>query len=60
MATQNVKGLYTKYLQEGKTKKESAKLAQEKTGLSVVTGRAINRQLPLRRKYAGQYEKPLS
>lgn len=54
--TMNVKDLYTKYLQEGKPPKEAAKLAQEKTGQSVVTGRPIKNQIPYRRKYVGQYQ----
>ncbi len=52
----DVKALYIKYLKDGKSKKEAAKLAQEKTGYSVVTGRPINQQLPYRREYAGQYK----
>jgi len=56
MGVPKVKILYGKYLSEGKTPKDAARMAQELTGDSVVTGRPINRQLPYRRKYAGQYK----
>lgn len=48
--------LYKKYIQEGKPAKDAAKMAQEKTGLSVVTGQPINRQLPQKVEYNGQYK----
>lgn len=42
----NVQDLYKGFLLQGKTPKDAAKLAQEKTGFSVVTGRPIrSRQL---------------
>jgi len=48
--------LYRKLLAEGKPPKEAAKIAQEKTGVSLVTGRPINRDLPYKVKYVGQYK----
>ena len=38
MPEQNVKELYQEHLSQGMTKKDAAKLAQEKTGRSAVTG----------------------
>ena len=58
----DVKKLYQENLAKGMPPKEAAKLAQESTGYSVVTGMPINRQLPgsptrARRKerYVGQF-----
>lgn len=51
-----VKELYIQYLKEGKPPKEAAKLAQEQTGLSAVTGRPMNRQLPGHPSRAGRKE----
>ena len=48
--------LYKKLLLEGKSPKESAKIAQERTGISLVTGRPINKDLPYKVKYVGQYK----
>lgn len=36
-----VETLYQKYLSEGLTKKDAAKLAQKETGLALVTGKPI-------------------
>jgi len=52
---QTVNQVYNQLLKEGKTQKEAAKIAQEKTGMSLITGRPINRDLPYKVKYAGQY-----
>jgi len=41
----NVKQIYTKLLSEGYSKKDAAKEAQARTGVSVVSGRPIDRQL---------------
>ena len=41
----NVKEVYQMLLLEGYTKKDAAKEAQNRTGMSVVTGRPIDRQL---------------
>lgn len=40
----NVKKIYQDLLARGYTKKDAAKEAQARTGLSVVTGRSIRRQ----------------
>lgn len=42
---QNPKELYEKLVKSGMHPKDAAKEAQERTGLSIVTGRPINRQL---------------
>jgi len=47
---------YRKLLLEGKPPKEAAKIAQERTGISLVTGKPINKDLPYKVKYSGQYE----
>ena len=54
MGTQ-VQQEYRKLLLEGKPPKEAAKMAQERTGVSLVTGRPINKDLPYKVKYNGQY-----
>ena len=41
----NVQQLYQEYVRKGLTPKDAAKQAQAETGLSVVTGKPINRQL---------------
>jgi len=51
-----VHAIYRQLLGEGKTEKEAAKIAQEKTGISLVSGRPINRDLPYKVSYAGQYK----
>ena len=48
---------YRKLLLEGKPPKEAAKIAQERTGVSLVTGRPINKDLPYKVKYNGQYSR---
>jgi len=50
-----VQEIYAQLISEGKPPKEAAKIAQEKTGMSVVTGRPINRDLPYKVRYTGQY-----
>ncbi len=48
--------LFKQLLNEGKPANEAAKIAQEKTGISLVTGRMINKKLNMKRKnYVGQY-----
>jgi len=47
---------YRKLLSEGKPPKEAAKIAQERTGISLVTGRPINKDLEYKVKYSGQYK----
>lgn len=46
---------YRKLLSEGKPPRDAAKVAQERTGLSLVTGQPIRKDLPYKVKYAGQY-----
>ena len=41
----DVKSLYLQFLKEGKSPKDAAKEAQDRTGYSVVSGKPINRQL---------------
>jgi hypothetical protein len=41
----DVKQIYNQLLREGRSKKDAAKEAQERTGMSAVTGRPINKQL---------------
>ena len=41
----DVKQLYLDLIKQGKTPKDAAIEAQERTGISVVTGRPINKQL---------------
>jgi len=48
--------IYKKLILEGKPANEAAKIAQARTGISVVTGRPINRQLPSKVEYNGQYK----
>lgn len=48
--------IYKKLLTEGKVSKEAAKIAQEKTGISLVTGKPIRQDLPYKRTYVGQYK----
>lgn len=50
-----VQDMYRQLLAQGKPPKDAAKIAQEKTGMSVVTGRPINKDLPYKVKYTGQY-----
>jgi hypothetical protein len=60
---ENVKAVYQAFLKEGKAPKDAAKLAQEKTGMSLVTGRPIRTEGKLNSKlsefervgYHGQY-----
>jgi hypothetical protein len=52
---ENAQNIYRQLLKEGKPPKEAAKMAQERTGVSLVTGRPINKDLPYKVKYAGQY-----
>jgi hypothetical protein len=47
---------YRKLLLEGKPPKEAAKIAQERTGISLVSGKPIKSDLPYKVKYAGQYK----
>ena len=51
----DVKTLYEQLVAKGYPKKDAAKEAQARTGMSVVTGAKINRQLPDKEKYAGEY-----
>jgi hypothetical protein len=41
----NVKEMYQALVADGKTPKDAAKEVQQRTGLSAVTGRPINKQL---------------
>lgn len=50
-----VQEIYEDLVKQGKTKKDAAREAQQRTGVSLVTGRPINKDLPLKVKYAGQY-----
>lgn len=45
----DVKQIYTQLLSEGYTKKDAAKEAQARTGVSAVSGRPINRQLDFKK-----------
>lgn len=56
METLHPQAVYRQLLAEGKAPKEAAKIAQERTGMSLVTGRPINKDLPYKVKYAGQYK----
>jgi hypothetical protein len=59
---QDPKKLYRELLAEGKAPKDAAKIAQERTGLSVVTGRPIDRSIhfsPTNKIYQGQYGKKI-
>jgi len=47
--------MFKQLLNEGKPANEAAKIAQEKTGISLVTGRMINKRLEKRKDYVGQY-----
>lgn len=47
--------MYNQLVKEGKPKKEAAQIAQEKTGVSLVTGRPIKGDLSYKVKYSGQY-----
>ena len=46
---------YRKLLLEGKSEKEAAKIAQERTGISLVTGKPIRKDIPYKKDYSGQY-----
>jgi hypothetical protein len=48
---------YRKLLLEGKPPKEAAKIAQERTGISLVSGQPIRKDIPYKVKYNGQYSK---
>lgn len=54
------KKIYRELVSGGMHPKDAAKEAQDRTGLSVVTGRPINRQLSFKKKsgqvYMGQYD----
>lgn len=52
---EDVKALYLKLLKEGKTAKEAAREAQERTGFSVVTGQPIRTDTLRKKEYRGQY-----
>jgi hypothetical protein len=52
---EGVKAVYYRLLKEGKPPKEAAKMAQEETGMSAVTGKPIKNDIPYRVKYTGQY-----
>jgi hypothetical protein len=57
MAPLDVKEIYNALLKEGKTPKDAAREAQERTGFSVVTGRPIKHDLNSnKRGYFGQYK----
>jgi hypothetical protein len=49
----DVKELYESLVKEGRTPKDAAKEAQARTGVSLVTGRAINRDLDANYKKVG-------
>jgi hypothetical protein len=56
------KALYKEFVAKGMHPKDAAKEAQERTGLSVVTGRPINKQLSFKAKgkvSVGQYGHPI-
>lgn len=53
---QNPQVIYQQLVTEGYPKKEAAKIAQQRTGVSLVTGRPINKDLPYKVKYVGQYK----
>lgn len=59
----NVKLLYQEYIRQGMPPKDAAKIAQQKTGMSVVTGKPIKTQDKLEEGlnevgYHGQYQQP--
>lgn len=58
----NVKAVYESLLKEGMTKKDAAKEAQARTGMSAVTGRPIVKRVEFSSRgnvsYAGQYPNP--
>ena len=47
---ENARDVYTGLLSQGYTKKDAAKEAQARTGMSAVTGRPINKQLDFSNK----------
>ena len=53
----NPKAIYEDLVRRGASPKDAAKMAQERTGLSVVSGRPINRKLKFTKEstYNGQY-----
>jgi len=53
----NAKELYHLYIKQGMSPKDAAKIAQEKTGTSAVTGRPITKHLRFTKEktYYGQY-----
>ena len=55
----NVKELYEKYVNDGLSQKDAAKLAQQNTGVSVVTGRVITKKVEFsatgKAGYSGEY-----
>jgi hypothetical protein len=55
----SVEALYQKNLADGMSAKEAAKSAQQETGVSVVSGRAITKKVEFsskgKIKYGGQY-----
>ena len=52
----NAKQIYEELVARGYPKKDAAKEAQARTGMSLVTGRQINRQIPSKESYAGEYK----
>ena len=54
--------IYQELVKQGKNPKDAAKEAQAKTGMSVVSGRPINRQLNFTKRttYYGQYGIPVT
>jgi hypothetical protein len=48
--------IYRQLVKEGKPKKEAAQIAQERTGVSLVTGLPIRKDIPYKKKYCGQYK----
>ena len=51
-----MKQIYQELLKQGKSPKDAAKEAQARTGVSVVSGRPINRQIyETGESYVGQY-----
>jgi hypothetical protein len=51
----DVKQVYNQLLLKGYSKKDAAREAQEKTGMSVVTGKPIRRQLEFNRTKSTQF-----
>jgi hypothetical protein len=55
METPGVKQLYEELLKAGRTPRDAAREAQQRTGLSAVTGKPINRRMDYKKEYHGQF-----